>query len=106
MLILQKDTGVLRTGGRKCQLRRPTVSCKLPLETPGGFADVTEDIVRLIRQKYDSFAVIIAGWAKSAGTILAMAADEILMGPNSALGPIDAQMFWQNRQFSADALLE
>ena len=32
MLILQKDTGVLRTGGRKCQLRRPTVSCKLPLE--------------------------------------------------------------------------
>src|ERR1017187_5136130 len=31
MLILQKDTGVLRTGGRGCQLRRPTVSCKLPL---------------------------------------------------------------------------
>src|ERR1019366_6933437 len=32
MLILQKDAGVLRTGGRGCQLRRPTVSCKLPLE--------------------------------------------------------------------------
>ncbi|MGD0773993.1 MAG: Clp protease ClpP [Candidatus Solibacter sp.] len=78
----------------------------LVLETPGGFADVTEDIVRLIRQKYDSFAVIIAGWAKSAGTILAMAADEILMGPNSALGPIDAQLIWNNKQFSADALLE
>src|ERR1017187_10175615 len=31
MLILQKDAGVLRTGGRGCQLRRPTVSCKLPL---------------------------------------------------------------------------
>src|ERR1017187_8952144 len=34
MLILQKDAGVLRTGGRGCQLRRPTVSCKLPLGSP------------------------------------------------------------------------
>src|ERR1017187_11025104 len=31
MLILQKDTGVLRTGGPGTQSRRPTVSCKLPL---------------------------------------------------------------------------
>lgn len=76
------------------------------LETPGGFAEVTEDIVRLIRRQYDNFAVIVAGWAKSSGTILAMAADEILMGASSALGPIDAQLIWQNKQFSAEALLE
>jgi hypothetical protein len=37
---------------------------------------------------------------------MAMAADEILMGPTSALGPIDAQLFWQGKRFSADALLE
>jgi hypothetical protein len=78
----------------------------LILETPGGFGEVTEEIVHLIRQQYESFAVIVAGWAKSAGTILAMAADEILMGPSSALGPIDAQLVWQNKQFSAEALLE
>jgi len=78
----------------------------LILETPGGFGEVTEEIVRLIRQKYEKFGVIITGWAKSAGTILAMAADEILMGPASALGPIDAQLVWQNKQFSAEALLE
>lgn len=78
----------------------------LILETPGGFADVTEEIVRLIRSKYPSFAVIVPGWAKSAGTIMTMAADEILMGPTSALGPIDAQLSWQGKQFSADALLE
>jgi hypothetical protein len=35
-----------------------------------------------------------------------MSADEILMGPASALGPIDAQMMWQGKRFSADALLE
>lgn len=78
----------------------------LILETPGGSGEVTEDIVRIVRARYDSVAVIVPGWAKSAGTILAMAADEILMGAASALGPIDAQLSWQGKVFSADALLE
>jgi len=78
----------------------------LILETPGGGGEAAEDIVRLLRGKYDEVAVIIAGWAKSAGTIMAMAADEILMGPASAVGPIDAQLSWQGKRFSADALLE
>jgi len=78
----------------------------LILETPGGLGEVAEEIVRLIRGKYQELAVIVPGWAKSAGTILAMAADEILMGPTSALGPIDAQLSWQGKTFSADALLE
>jgi len=78
----------------------------LILETPGGVGEVTEEIVRIVRSKYESLSVIVPGWAKSAGTILAMAADEILMGPTSALGPIDAQLVWQGKQFSADALLE
>ncbi|MBT1077305.1 SDH family Clp fold serine proteinase [Geobacter grbiciae] len=76
------------------------------IETPGGYAEVVEDIVKMIRNKYDDFAVIIPGWAKSAGTIFAMAADDILMGPMSALGPIDAQMMWQGKRFSAGELLD
>jgi len=78
----------------------------LILETPGGYAEVAEDIVRLLRSKYDDIAVIIPGWAKSAGTILAMAADEILMESVSGLGPIDAQLTWQGKVFSAEAFLE
>lgn len=78
----------------------------LILETPGGSGEAAEDIVRLLRGKYNEIAVIVPGWAKSAGTIMAMAANEILMGPASALGPIDAQMAWQGKRFSADALLE
>lgn len=35
-----------------------------------------------------------------------MGADEILMEPSSALGPIDAQMTYQGKVFSAHALLE
>lgn len=76
------------------------------LETPGGSGQVAEDIVRLLHEKYDDVAFIVPGYAKSAGTILAMAGDEILMGPGSALGPIDAQLTWQGKTFSADALLE
>src|ERR1017187_6778096 len=77
------------------------------LETPGGLAEVAEDIVRQIRSRYVRVGIIIPGWAKSAGTILAMAGDEILMGAGSALGPIDPQIgFTTGRRFSADAFLE
>ena len=76
------------------------------LETPGGFAEVVEDLVKLVRNKYEKVGIIIPGYAKSAGTIFAMAGDEILMGPMSALGPIDAQIISNNKRFSAEAFLE
>lgn len=78
----------------------------LILETPGGSGETAEDIVKLLRAKYDSVAVIVPGVAKSAATIMTMAADEILMEPASALGPIDAQIVWQGKRFSAHALLQ
>lgn len=78
----------------------------LILETPGGSGEVAEDVVRILREKYADMAVIVPGWAKSAGTILAMAGDEILMQSSSALGPIDAQIVREGKAFSADALIE
>lgn len=76
------------------------------LETPGGDGAVAEDVVRLLRSKFDEVCFVVPGYAKSAGTIIAMSGDDILMGPASALGPIDAQLFWQGKVFSAEALLE
>lgn len=78
----------------------------LILETPGGSGEVAEDLVKAMRDRYEDVAVIVPGYAKSAGTIMAMAADDILLGPYSGLGPIDAQIFYQGKRFSADALLE
>lgn len=75
------------------------------LETPGGIAEVVEDLVKLIRSKFNKVGVIVPGMAKSAGTIFTMAADEILMGKTSALGPIDAQILSNGKRFSADAFL-
>lgn len=78
----------------------------LLIETPGGSGEVAEDIVKLLRGKYTNLAAVVPGAAKSAGTLIVMASDEILMEPASALGPIDAQILWQGKQFSAEALLE
>ena len=83
-----------------------STSIDIILETPGGSGETAEDIVKLLRGKYQKVGVIVPGMAKSAGTLIAMAADEILMDAMSALGPIDAQISWQGKQFSADALLE
>lgn len=76
------------------------------LETPGGDAVVVEDMVKRIREKFNKFGVIVPGSAKSAGTIFAMAADEILMSKDSSLGPIDAQVVIRGHRFSAGAFLE
>lgn len=82
-------------------------SIDIILETPGGFAEVVEDLIRNLRKKYINIGVIVPGYAKSAGTIFAMGADEILMGDTSALGPIDAQIINQNgKNYSAGAFLE
>jgi len=83
-------------------------SIDIILETPGGQAEIVEELVKAVRAKYDNVGIIIPGMAKSAGTIFAMAGDEILMGKTSALGPIDAQMIYPStgKRFSADALLE
>jgi hypothetical protein len=78
----------------------------LILETPGGSAEIVEDIVRVIRKKFEKLAIVVPGYAKSAATIMAMAADEILMEPSSALGPIDAQIIQAGKRYSAHAFLE
>jgi len=76
------------------------------LETPGGLGEIAEQIVNLIRDKYKHVSIIVPGTAKSAGTIIAMSGDEILMEPSaSALGPIDAQLNWNGKWFSAEALI-
>lgn len=79
----------------------------LIIETPGGAGEIAESIVRSLHDQFDSLGVIIPGSAMSAGTIIAMSGDEILMHRHqSALGPIDAQLFQNGKQFSAHAFLK
>jgi hypothetical protein len=62
------------------------------IETPGGSAEAAEEIVRCLRERCSSISFIVSGEAKSAGTIMILSGDEILMTETGSLGPIDAQM--------------
>ncbi|MDO4993937.1 MAG: ATP-dependent Clp protease proteolytic subunit [Bacteroidales bacterium] len=62
------------------------------LETPGGSGEAAEEIARFLHSKFEEVNFVIAGEAKSAGTILAMCANNIYMCSTGSLGPIDAQV--------------
>lgn len=61
----------------------------LLIETPGGVTDTTEKLCSLLRSLAPDLRVIVPRRAKSNGTVIALAAAEILMSATSELGPID-----------------
>lgn len=62
----------------------------LILHTPGGSGSVLESLVDYLRQMFGTdIRAIVPQLAMSAGTMLALACKEILMGKHSNLGPID-----------------
>lgn len=64
----------------------------LILHSPGGSPGAAEAVVSYLRSKFDHIRVIVPHMAMSAATMIACAADEIIMGKHSFLGPIDPQM--------------
>ncbi len=70
----------------------PQSSLVVILDTPGGVVEVVERIVRVLRHHYDEVKFLIPDRAMSAGTVLAMSGDSILMDYHSCLGPIDPQL--------------
>ena len=66
----------------------------LMLQTSGGEVSAVEKYVTVLQQHMrDGYRVIVPNLAKSGGTIISLAAEKILLGVNSELGPIDPQMF-------------
>ena len=81
------------------------------LHSPGGSPDAAEQIVNYLRLKFSHIRAIIPQNAMSAATMIACAADEILVAKHSALGPIDPQMVIRRRDgtvhmASAHSILE
>jgi hypothetical protein len=63
----------------------------LILHLPGGSAETTEAIVTYLRSRFNDIRVFIPQAAMSAASMLACAADRIVMGKHSFIGPIDPQ---------------
>jgi hypothetical protein len=78
----------------------------LILHTPGGVTNATETIVDYLRSKFDYIEVIVPTFAMSAGTMIALATDLIIMDRQSQLGPIDPQIMTNGGQVSAQAVLD
>jgi len=62
------------------------------INSPGGNADVAEKMIRMCRQRFQTFNIIVPDYAKSAATMIALGSDKIMMGYLAELGPIDPQL--------------
>jgi hypothetical protein len=74
--------------GKKKEIRELDVY----IETPGGSGEAAEEIVKFLHSNFDTVSFLVSGEAKSAGTIIVLSGDEILMTETGSLGPIDAQI--------------
>lgn len=74
------------------------------LETSGGDADAAYKVVSLLRSYAATIRLIIPDRAKSAGTLIALGADEIYMAPAAELGPLDVQVFHEPLGMRVSAL--
>jgi len=75
---------------RAIRLTEPSVPIDIILHTPGGMALAAEQIAYAMKDR--RVTVFVPHYAMSGGTLIALAADEIIMDANAVLGPVDPQI--------------
>ena len=87
---------------RAIHLTDPAVPIDIVLHTPGGLVLAATQIARAINRRKGKVTALVPHYAMSGGTLIALAADEIVMGDNAVLGPVDPQV----GQYPAVSLLK
>src|SRR3954470_7768710 len=77
---------------RAIQMTDDEVPLDIVLHTPGGLVLAALQIAQAIRGHKAKTTVFVPHYAMSGGTLIALAAGEIVMTPYSVLGPIDPQL--------------
>lgn len=77
----------------------------LLIDSPGGLADVAYQVTRVL-QRDGGFTAVIPRYAKSAATLMALGADETIMGLDAEIGPLDTQLWDEEREERGSALNE
>jgi ClpP class serine protease len=77
---------------RAIRLTPPDMPLDILLHTPGGLVLAAEQIAHAIRKHTAKVTVFVPHYAMSGGTLIALAADEIIMDVNAVLGPVDPQL--------------
>jgi ClpP class serine protease len=86
---------------RAIHLTDPDMPIDLVLHTPGGLVLASLQIARALKAHRGKVTVFVPHYAMSGGTLIALAADEIVMDPHAVLGPVDPQL----GQFPAASLV-
>jgi ClpP class serine protease len=87
---------------RAIQMTDDNIPLDLVLHTPGGLVLAALQIARAIRAHKAKVTVLVPHYAMSGGTLIALAADEVVMTPYSVLGPVDPQL----HEYPAASLLK
>src|SRR3979490_3335176 len=74
---------------RAIHLTDPAVPLDLVLHTPGGLVLAALQIARAIHKHQGKVTAFVPHYAMSGGTLIALAADEIVMSEYAVLGPVD-----------------
>ena len=77
---------------RAIRLTPPEQPIDLILHTPGGLVLAAEQITKALVEHKGKVTVFVPHYAMSGGTLIALAADEIVMDANAVLGPVDPQI--------------
>jgi ClpP class serine protease len=77
---------------RAIKLTDPEIPIDLILHTPGGLVLAAEQIAYALCRHKSKVTVFVPHYAMSGGTLIALAADEIVMDDNAVLGPVDPQL--------------
>src|SRR5512139_1374657 len=77
---------------RAIQMTDPGIPIDLVLHTPGGLELASYQIAHAIKHRPGRVTVHVPHYAMSGGTLIALAADDIVMGDHAVLGPVDPQI--------------
>ncbi len=77
---------------RAIHLTAPDVPIDLVVHTPGGLVLASLQIARALKRHKAKVRVFVPHYAMSGGTLIALAADEIVMTEDAVLGPVDPQL--------------
>ena len=77
---------------RAIRLTDPGRPIDLIVHTPGGLVLAAGQIAQALRRHKGKVTMFVPHYAMSGGTLIALAADEIVMDPNAVLGPVDPQL--------------
>ncbi len=84
----------------------PEQPIALILHTPGGLVLAASQIAMALRSHPAKKIVIVPHYAMSGGTLIALAADEILLDRHAVLGPLDPQLPTPKGTFPAPSLIK